>query len=1126
MSNAQVQRAVAGAGKTHWLVDQYIDLVVDQQPPLDPNGVVVITFTEAAARELVDRVRRRLTEIVRGTDSPSPAHAGQDDPLLRARRALRAQAVLRDLGSAPIGTIHSFARRILLQNAPAVGVPFGVDVVDALKPSVLAATSRRIDERIALQSAAHGLASRDLQRDNNNGVKYLRQDAQALLTSVSGSLLRAPSWAGATTDSLLPLEQQAWTQLRTAQQVPTDVLRREHVHAHLDLLAAAYQDPALLDSAAAKLAGAFHAKLALLADLRNTVGHGDPQEAFAKPLKQGNSAVMTKPMRTHCTKVGREDVLTAATEIDDHNTAVVEWKRRRHEAYARVAGVQAVEAFVWGRSSGGSDWVLQDELLQKCLVLIRDDAAIREALRLRYPRVLLDEAQDVDATQRELLVLLAGASGLTIVGDPQQSIYGFRGADHATFDQLSAQLLPDAAPKVLTTTRRCAPVIVDAVNAVFAADPHHTEMSAFRKVSAGSVTVLHAEAVSEPNPEKPDKPIRPKSEDYRRAQADAMADQVVRFLGDDGPDIWDSVAEVWRRARPADIAILVPSRTPVPDLEQAMRARNVPTTVRTSRDMARHPAAEGLAAATLAILQQQDTRALLLALRSPLFALTDEDITAWVFANGRLRIPPRQLQPDPAAVMPGSATGAALETLRQARSVLSNHGPGRAAAFLADQQSLAAGLAASQGSRWIEGWSQVRLLIDTLSDHHAGAVEPTESTAQWLRDQLSLAGRTNMSVLHEPQAGGVTITTVHQAKGLQWPVVMVASLQGKDDSTAKLTLVDHDVHTHLNSNVRYPSAGSDDDGQAPPELARLMYVAMTRAQDHLVISGIGPDSRGAPAVVQGDHITERLADLSDPRITVTEVVVNVGQEAAASPAGLPSTRGARQGPGEVRMRLAAVAEAAGKTLIRATPSAAGHGTQSAETKPATPPRRTPPDPRHWRPAPGRANILGNYVHGILERVDLAHFCNESASLDEALSSALPITDALTEDERAAAQRILGHAARSPLLTRAAHAVTCRRELEISGHSESDGVLTVTQGSIDLLFAEQNSGGGGGRDHDLRWVLVDYKTDSTDRTAADFVALYRPQLVVYEQLLAAVGIQVAEKWLLRLTPEGVEDTAVT
>jgi ATP-dependent exoDNAse (exonuclease V) beta subunit len=156
---------------------------------------------------------------------------------------------------------------------------------------------------------------------------------------------------------------------------------------------------------------------------------------------------------------------------------------------------------------------------------------------------------------------------------------------------------------------------------------------------------------------------------------------------------------------------------------------------------------------------------------------------------------------------------------------------------------------------------------------------------------------------------------------------------------------------------------------------------------------------------------------------------------------------------------------------------------------------------------------------------LLRFCSGSASFDEALSSVLPATDDLTDDERAVARRILGHAGRSPLLARAAHAVTCRRELDISGHSEAAGVLTVTHGSIDLLFAEPSSAPGSGPDPHLRWVLVDYKTDSTDRPVVDFVEMYRPQLAVYEQLLAKVGIEVAEKWLLRLTPEGVADITV-
>lgn len=1108
MTDSKVQRAVAGAGKTHWLVGQYVNLVVDGEPPLRPDGVVVITFTEAAARELVDRVRRRLTAIVQGTAGP---------------RAERARSALNGLGSAPIGTIHSFARRLLMQNAPFVGMPFGVDVVDTLEPTVVEAMGRRIDDRIAVEAARRGLAVRDLQRLGRGRRTYLRNDAVAFLSEVSGALLRAPAWASVGPAELAELEKSAWDGLAQAHERPPAVLTFKDAG---DLLAVLSAEYGRVTSPAA-IARTFADKLDLLSDLRAMVDSGEPEDPVMFALKQGRSVILTQAMRTRCEKSGLSEALAVADVIGRHNEAIPEWQLLRATAYTRVAGIAAVEAFVWGRSQGGSDWVLQDELLQKCLVLVRGDPEVRAALQARYPRVLLDEAQDVDATQRDLLLELVGAAGMTVVGDPQQSIYGFRGADFGTFDDLSRRLLGDASPEQLRTTRRSLPIIVDAVNAVFAQDEHHTQMAAHREAAGGSVTVVQAAAMTAPNPADPTKVVKPKAMDFLRAQADALADQVVRFLGADGPTVWDDVENCWRQVRPADIAILVRSRGPVADVERALHARHVPTTVRTSRDLARHPAAEGLTAAVLAILRPDDTRALLLALRSPLFAVTDVEITRWVLANGRLRIPQRVAAgggaPEPDLhEWSGTGVGSALDVLRRAREVNTRRGPGRAAAFLAAEQSLAARVAAADGHAWSQAWSQVRLLIDTLTDRHVGEVASDASVARWLTDQLASGGTTNLSVLDEPEAAGVTITTVHQAKGLQWPIVMVAALTRDDAGTATLTLGDGDIFSHL--SVDYSYQPETPPQVPPPELSRLMYVAMTRAQDHLVISGVGRPAGGMAQVVDGDHIARCIAGLNDPRATVVEVPVHPDHQTNGEPTRLPQAPASRPGPGDVRLRLAAVGAAAGMTLEHATPSSAGHG-------PATPGTSvtavaSPRQPNRWRPAPGRAAAIGDFIHGVLEQVPLAQFCDASVSADDVVRPVLPATDDLTADERAAAVRTLTHARDSQVLARAAAAGTCRRELSVSGRHESAGVLTVTLGSIDLLFAESaglapESAPVTGR----RWVLVDYKTDSTDRSTQDFIALYRPQLEVYRRLLADVGIEVAEMWLVRMTPDGVIDTRV-
>jgi hypothetical protein len=99
------------------------------------------------------------------------------------------------------------------------------------------------------------------------------------------------------------------------------------------------------------------------------------------------------------------------------------------------------------------------------------------------------------------------------------------------------------------------------------------------------------------------------------------------------------------------------------------------------------------------------------------------------------------------------------------------------------------------------------------------------------------------------------------------------------------------------------------------------------------------------------------------------------------------------------------------------------------------------------------------------------------------------------------------------------------------------IEVVTTGSIDMLFDDAASrstaagavspdGRSDAADAAPRWILVDHKTDTTGKSQEDFVAGYAPQLAAYQALLSEVGVEVSEKWLVRITPHGVTDVRVT
>ena len=448
------------------------------------------------------------------------------------------------------------------------------------------------------------------------------------------------------------------------------------------------------------------------------------------------------------------------------------------------------------------------------------------------------------------------------------------------------------------------------------------------------------------------------------------------------------------------------------------------------------------------------------------------------------------------------------------------------------QQHVGAVLAAADPAEREEAWSQIRLLAEQVADRQSSTVEAPHQFAVWLADQIAAAGSTNGTVLDEPDAQSVTITTIHQAKGLQWPIVVVAAPGGGGNEGMSLQVSDDDVTVRVAKD--YTNVPDSTGDTVPPEIHRLFYVALTRARDHLVVSAVAEaGKKDHHRLLGSDHVETVLRGVAaDPAawgldaeqveaLRVEPVPVRVGHRPAT--VAVRPAPGGRAGPGDVEARLAAIRRSAVRTLRREQPSAQG----SASAPGSVPALGVRPTGGPVRWASGTAaNTTGEFVHKVLEHVDMGVFTDLGVSLADATDSArLRAADELGVHgvDRAVAERMLISARGSGLLARAAAAPLLRRELPISGNRTDGDVLVVVSGIIDLLFAEGPPESASGSQR--RWVLVDYKTDSTGKDDAEFVAGYRSQLSAYTDLLALAGIDVDEQWLVRITPEGVRDLRV-
>ena len=427
--------AGAGTGKTTALVGRVAELVISGRVTA-PRELAAITFTEAAAAELRDRVREQLERDADRLDLDDEARA-------------RVRAVLADVDEITITTLHGFASRLLGEFPLEAGLPPGFEVEDEIEASV------RFDRRwVALVD--------DLHTDPD-----LREVLGRAL--VLGLPLRRLSEVARIFDD-------NWDRLgpargRTALS-PVDVSAvTEPLGAALGHLDACVDPDDLLCEHLENHAGPIHRELTLLTEV------GDPEALLTALVRAGK--LSSKSGRQEAWHGAKPEVAAALEAAEAARVALV------HAHRSEVLGVltDRVRRFALEGADDrrGRGLVSYHDLLVRARDLLRADGEVRVALARRYRYLLIDEFQDTDPLQIEIAALLAAADPahvperwqdvdvvagkLFFVGDPKQSIYRFRRADIALYAQAEEAFAAD--PVRLTANFRSVPDVLSWVNQVF-----------------------------------------------------------------------------------------------------------------------------------------------------------------------------------------------------------------------------------------------------------------------------------------------------------------------------------------------------------------------------------------------------------------------------------------------------------------------------------------------------------------------------------------------------------------------------------------------------------------------------------------------------------------------------------
>jgi ATP-dependent helicase/nuclease subunit A len=980
--------AGAGTGKTTMLVGRVVSLVMDEGVRLDQ--IAAITFTEAAAAELRDRLAQTFEEL---------AADGNEE----------ARSALTDLDAATVTTLHGFARKVLAEHPFAIGLPPLFDVAD------------QSSARVAFDERWEQLTIELLERPEHAALT-----TRALSCGLKWDQLRAVAL----------VSEENWDRLALLEPPPEPP--PIEVHTLRSLLEGAlacrgqclYHDDKLLEFLDTTIASSAEIVMSVADDPLDALQVLRSLPKLTKSVGQkGNWADKQYVM----------DLLTSAEEerssLIDHT---VQWVL---QSLFRLIVLRTLAAAEERRVSGHLTF---HDLLVLARRLVAEHPEARLDLHQRYRYLLIDEFQDTDPIQVELAMLIAAdpqadvtrhwaelpvePGRLFFVGDPKQSIYRFRRADIDVFLKTRDEVV--GAVLSLTTNFRSRPAIVAWVNRVIGAiffDNVPGRQAGYTPLTPG---VDHG-------PDDPGRapvvlfglePLPGKIDDVRRSQAKDIA-QAIATLHAQGWLVRDQVDPTGaaRPVRLADVAVLIRARSSVRFLEAAFRAAGVPYRLEASSLVYDSDEVRQLLGILRAVADPTDAVSTLAALRSSAFACGDDDLFRFKSDGGSW---------DWRRAGSGDPVSDALADIRHLHESAWWQGvSGLVSQVVSDRRLLALALTETRPR---EAWRRIRFLVDQarLFDEATGG--DLRAFLRWVDHQQAEGAQVKEAILPETDDDAVRVVTIHAAKGLEYPVVALVGLEAKADTDAERMLFVEATELNVGKDFRTPgfaAANALEKEIDAAERQRLLYVAATRARDVLLVSVHRKEKDTANLAA---HVMAQCEACPELWIDGTFLL------AAAAPvprrekmADLSNdTEAARDEFMAERDRL--LARARQPRTISAT--AVASLLRAAQVPEA--PEESADRPEGSTQRRGRAGTaIGRAVHGVLQVIDLA-----TGEGLEALVQAQAVAEGVS-DRTPEIARLVRSALESDVVRRAVSGGRYWRELYI-GVPVGQRVL---EGFIDLLY---------------------------------------------------------------------------
>jgi ATP-dependent helicase/nuclease subunit A len=1151
LDESLIVEAAAGTGKTSELIQRIVAILRSGRTRV--HRIVAVTFTRKAAGELKLRLRVEL-DTARGSAKDTNEVRNLEDALAR-------------LEEARIGTIHSFCAEILRQRPVEAQLAPGFEEIDEAQAARV--YSRAFDTWIQrrLQEMPAGLR-RALSRFS---VERFAQDNQPL------DRLRDAGWA---------LVQ--WRDFR--RQWRRDAFNREQ---EIEQLIGDLSTLAKIASECNLSKHPLRERLQCVVDFMSRLKRADEigrrdldeLEALLIRLPGQLSKWHRKGPRAFSAEFSRDEVSERKKRMIEALNVFIERSNADLAALLQSEMEDLIELYEDLKVRSGK--VDFEDLLIRTRNLIRDDRDVRRLLQDRFSHIFVDEFQDTDPVQAEILVLLSADDSdqtewrkvrpkpgkLFLVGDPKQSIYRFRRADIILYQELCANLATKGVATVrLSHSFRALKPIQEAVNAAFAPEIQRDEATgqpAYVALEGGRPSIEQPSVIALPVPRPYGKREIAKwaIEDSLPEALAAFVDWLIRESGwkvrdaawrerpavkgppqamhrsdlDSGPDAKVNAPESLVPIRSEHIAILFRRFMTwgvdvTRDYVHALEARNIPHQLWQARSFHQREEVETVRAALNAIEWPDDELSVFATLKGSLFAIRDNLLLRFRHEVGPFhpfRPIAEDLSPDFQPIREVLAALADLHRRRNRRPIVETLN-----SVLEMARAHAAFALRPSGSQIL---ANVYHICNLARAYELAGAYSFRGFVEQLNEQ-SESEASGEAPIAEEGAEGVRIMTVHSAKGLEFPIVILADITANRAG-------EPDKHIDAGQNLCALRLL----GCAPWELIdfrqeerkrdlaegiRVAYVAATRARDLLVVPVVGDkphddgwvaslnkalypargqyrQSRAAPgcpafgamsvlsrpmeydgsqecSVKPGLHVPENSTHPVvwwDPALLNLDVKGSFGlrmeEILGDGPAAL-SGRTAYEHWKSNRQQSLERGRVPGLNVFLATdglepPAGYADRVQVERVQ------------RHESHPQGAR--FGSLVHLILRDVELDSQPNSILRLAESHARLL---GAPAEEVHEAAHRV-ATALQHPLLTRARHASRCYRELPLLIKDHTGALLEAV---IDLAFLE-----------DSNWVVVDFKTDAED---SQRLRRYRRQVGWYLHAIEkTTGTYSAAGWLLHV-----------